>query len=132
MSEKVAIISDSFSASMLRLLSRFEGCGCGDVAEWPSGKLSAGDGLPLRTMALERKLLEVLQWCARGRGLRQVLQAGAGLGANASVRKASDKRRPQTRIERMCELPALGFCVATVLRTCDTVRCDVQLVCKSD
>jgi hypothetical protein len=53
-------MSESFSASMLRRLSRFEGWGCGDIAEWPSGKLSAGDGLPFRTM-VTGKTLEV--WC---------------------------------------------------------------------
>lgn len=66
------------------------------------------------------------------RGLRQVLQASAGFGGNALVRKMSKSKTLMTRIERTCELPALGFCAATVQRTCDAVRCDAQLVRKSD
>ena len=61
-----------------------------------------------------------------------MLQASAGFGAKTPVRKISKRRRLMTGIERTCELLALGLCVATVQRTCDAVRCDVQLVCKSE
>jgi hypothetical protein len=51
-------MSCSLSESIFLRLSRFETSGCGEVAEWPKGKLSGGEALRLRAMTSEAYSLD--------------------------------------------------------------------------
>lgn len=48
-------MSCNLSESMFLRLSRFETSGCGEVAEWPRGKLSGDEALRLCAIALEAR-----------------------------------------------------------------------------